>query len=183
MPSKIELCNRALAHIGSARIASMEESSAESSACNTFYSAVRQKLLRMHPWQFAQQTQTLALSVDVPPDYACAYEKPAGCLRVVKVFSGSQEVPFAMRGNKLLSNHEGVSACYVADIDDPTQYDSAFCDAFASLLAAEIAMPLAGSLQIQQAMLQRFQADLMAARAYDAGESSEKRDSIIDARS
>ena len=102
MANLVELCNQALAMIGTrSGISSLSESSAEADNCNRFIESVRKKLLRSAPWNFARKFDTLAMlkaapgtpessstwatvwsSEFPPPPWLYTYAKPADALMV-----------------------------------------------------------------------------------------------------
>lgn len=103
MVAEVDVANRALSSTGSrgiTQIASLTEDSNEAAACNLWFGAVRDELLRMAPWNCATNTETLALlksapgtpefTGDVPeqwnktlptPPWAYSYAYPNNCLR------------------------------------------------------------------------------------------------------
>ncbi len=58
----LELCQMALAHLGEARITSLDDTTAAARACNLHYKPTRREVLRSHRWNFA-----LARAVLTPP--------------------------------------------------------------------------------------------------------------------
>lgn len=94
MPSVIDLCNTALAHLGDeADIQSIvpPDGSAQSVHCARFYPICRDSLLEMHDWNFASRRSVLAEYA--PPDgstqlvnqWLHAYETPAQMICARKV--------------------------------------------------------------------------------------------------
>jgi len=106
MTSAVEICNQALAAIGTrSTIASLTENSAEALACAQQFDGTRDKLLRAAPWNFATRWATLGLLKALPgmpessitttssvwlptyppPPWAYSYAYPADALMVRSV--------------------------------------------------------------------------------------------------
>jgi hypothetical protein len=67
MPSDTEICNKALAKIGTrSDIASLDEDSNEARACSLIYATTRDEVLSMAHWNFAKRTATLSLIKSAP---------------------------------------------------------------------------------------------------------------------
>jgi len=106
MTSVVEICNQALAAIGTrSTIASLTEDSAEAIACAQQFADTRNKLLRAAPWNFATRwaalgllkalpgmpesdittTSAVWLTTYPPPPWAYSYAYPSNCLMVRSV--------------------------------------------------------------------------------------------------
>ena len=102
MTSEADICNRALAAIGTrSQIASLTENSNEAINCNLLYHALRDELIRLAPWNCATNYQTLTLllaapgtpenpatggthwskGTQPPPPWAYEYAYPSDCLK------------------------------------------------------------------------------------------------------
>lgn len=67
MPSKVDICNRALSVIGTrSTITSMSEASPEARACTLHFESMCRALLRLTPWSFARATVPAALIAAAP---------------------------------------------------------------------------------------------------------------------
>lgn len=92
MSSPIDLCNSALAEIGTqSQINSFTEASAEAFNCQLFYDPMRRSLLRQAPWGFARKQVALSLldqasnyTTSTPPFYPFlySYAYPADCMKL-----------------------------------------------------------------------------------------------------
>ena len=88
MPSVVEICNLALAHLGDdATVASIDppEGSAQSEHCARFYPIARDSLLQMHTWSFASRRVSLAQVTMPYTMWKYAYGVPADMLTAVAV--------------------------------------------------------------------------------------------------
>ena len=82
MTSVVQICNMALARIGTGRIDSLTEASEEARQCSTFYEPVRDRLLARVPWRFALKREALApLSVTAPVEWTYTYAWPSDCIQ------------------------------------------------------------------------------------------------------
>lgn len=61
-----EICNKALAHLGDARISDFHEVSVAAEKCRTHYDHERDSLLRLHRWNFARARTLLTRLVQKP---------------------------------------------------------------------------------------------------------------------
>lgn len=92
MSSSIDLCNSALAEIGTqTTISSFTESSAEAYNCGLFYDPMRRSLLRTAPWGMSRKQVALSMldqasnyTTTTPPFYPWlyCYEYPADCMKM-----------------------------------------------------------------------------------------------------
>lgn len=88
MPSKIDICNRALSLIGArSTIADFSEGSKEAQACALWYDELREGLLRAAHWGFSKKTAPLSelgrLTANTSPyPWPFKYTYPADCLKM-----------------------------------------------------------------------------------------------------
>jgi len=173
--TKTQICNIALRQLGQYRIESFEtENSTEAEMCRDLFNFMRQETLRAHPWNFATQTAELSQTSNTPPDWDYEYELPADCLRVLNIIGveSADPIKFEIRAARsLVCDEDSVEIRYTQDIEDSSLFDSQFVTAFAYRLAAELAAPLTGSLQKEQALQNKFNAFLISAQGTDAQES------------
>ncbi len=69
-------------------------------------------------------------------------------------------VDWVIEGNAILTNEEKVFLCYDG-IPDPVAMDSLFAQAFITLLAARMAIPITGDLKMYEFLLQEFNSVIM----------------------
>lgn len=100
MPSVVDICNIALAHLGDdATIASIDppEGSIQAEHCKRFYPVARDALLQMHAWSFASRRITLA-EVTMPYTmWLYAYACPSDMMTAVAVLPPEAENDYAVR--------------------------------------------------------------------------------------
>lgn len=78
----------------------------------------------------------------------------------------------------ICTNEEQAELIYTARVEDANIFSSSFIDALSWRLAADLAMPLKGSLQLHERMLRVYEAKLGRTRALNANEGHEPPDSV-----
>lgn len=177
MPATItDVCNIALSHIDRGRINSLEDNSEEGKQCRIHYDHVRKRLLTAYPWDFATIVEKLAERTETAPGWQYCYGYPAKCLLVKYVYDeeharfkemspGEFEVMMFSSFTKVIAtNVQEAYAEYTYDLTDPALFSEEFIGALGYMLAAELAMPLTGSANIQSNNLQQAQMALEAAK-------------------
>lgn len=159
--SEVSICNLALGKIGAGTIVALDEESTEARACRLHYAPTRDEILRSHRWNFAIKAESLVQSVDKPPfGWAFQYALPTDCLRVLEMnaFDLAQRPgTWEIEGRWVMTDEETCDIKYIRRITDCNQFDSLFADGLALKLAAKIAMPLNGSLNMSEALLGQFE--------------------------
>lgn len=100
MPSVVEICNLALAHLGDdATIASIDppEGSAQAEHCARFYPIARDTLLQMHNWSFASRRVSLAQVTMPYTMWKYAYAVPGDMMTATAVLPPEAENDYAIR--------------------------------------------------------------------------------------
>jgi hypothetical protein len=197
MASVVDVCNLALSHIGKYHIASLQDARKEALECRTLYPRARNSTLRDFDWNFARKRIILAQLVDTFAGWDYAYQYPTDCLRALQIFntasdSAVDQIPFeigvneGLSGRVILTDQEEAILIYTAAVEDPNVFDDVFIDALSYRLAADLALPLRGDPQVQQAMLNIYGSLLGRAQATNANERHKTPDDanyFVDARS
>ena len=169
--SVVDICNSALAAVGSKAIVSLSDNTERARILQTVYNSDRLSLLRMHPWNFAIKQATLPLlDGTIPFEYAYAYELPADCLRILRVFGNTS--PYEVLGRAVYSNDDQMRIYYVADITDTAQFDPVFIECLAMKIASDIAYSLTQNLTLTNALEEEYEKRFRQAKQYDAQEGS-----------
>ena len=181
MNSKTSICTLALAFLGQAPIASLEQDNEQARWLSLFYDPVRDEVLRTHDWAFAATEKPLIL-VKRPEGAqgAYVYKYPADALFVRRVYSPvapQTPVPFTERFDT--SIHQRVlcttvpQACiyYTRRITDETLYDAAFVKCFALALACDTALALTGDIDLSARLQQKYTLYLEEARRTNMAEN------------
>ena len=80
------------------------------------------------------------------------------------------DVDFRIENGKLYCDESSVTIKYIAQITDPTEFDSSFITAYASRLAAEIAYAITASQSIARGKWEEYAVKMRTARALDSQE-------------
>ena len=194
--SKTSIINLALANLGQKLISSPTEETQTARTANLMYDFVRRTVLRAHDWAFSLRWADLAASTVESPsvNLPFVFALPADNLFIKKIsYEGiplHHQLPYHLfnddQGNKLIAcPYENAKALYVADVDNTVLFDPAFVACFALLLAAELAVPLAGDSNLAQLMLSKYQSKLDEARQtnkIEQFEVPEKPSAFLEAR-
>jgi hypothetical protein len=181
MPSETDICNMAILRCGGKpRISSLTEDSENARLCNTFFDAVRDSVLRSHPWNCAIERRTLtALSEDPVSDWDHKYQLPANpwCLRVLKVGTiEDQPTEWAVEGRVLMTNENSPPIVYIKRITDTNEFDALLIDSLVLKLALKICMPMTKDAAIQRGIIEEIEnVSLPEARGIDGQEQSVQR--------
>ena len=187
--SAVERCNAALRRFGDRTITALTDNSPQARACNARFDAVRDGLLRAHPWNFAIKRIGLAADDEAPAwGFTKAYTLPEDCLRVLRIENDEDaSIVWKIEGRKILTDEDApLNIQYLARIEDVTQWDALFAETFSAALAVEIAAALSESESIVRRLAEQAERAVREARRNDAleGTSDELPEgSWIDARS
>ena len=174
MVSTIAICNSALTKIGSSHLISTEDTLPHAQAVRAQLPVIRDKLLRLHPWNFAVTRANLA-RLSQPPAFGFAYQYqyPSDLLRLLSLYTSSgqsETAPYHIEGRHLLTNKDSVRIRYIRQVDDPHEMDSTFRELLALRLAADLAISVAGSRSLREHLLKEAEDALTDARRLDAQE-------------
>ncbi|QQS11067.1 MAG: hypothetical protein IPK81_15840 [Rhodospirillales bacterium] len=171
MTTTVDLCNAALAKIGAPPIATLDDESEPARLCKRRIDAVRDAVLRAHPWNCATARARLTADLAAPPfGFAHKFLPPADCLRVAAVEGG---VAFRVEGGRILADAESLDVVYVRRPADPAVFDALLRETIAARLAAELAYPLVNSSALAESLWRLYELRLREARGIDAQEDGE----------
>lgn len=163
MASEVEIVNIALTRIGEKTILVLTDDSDRARAANVLYAPTRDEVLAAFPWNFSIQRATLAQLAGAPVyGFKFAYQVPADALRVLE--TDLDDAPWRREGNTILSDRSSVAVKYIARITDPNRFSAQFISALAYRLAADLAEIITGKAAVAQAMFNKFNEALRAAR-------------------
>lgn len=162
MATKTDICNQALAHIGQDPIAIITENTETAKKCARAYPLVLDEVLAAHPWNFALDTEALAVISDKTiHGWQYVYQKPARCLFAYKVFpAGYPEArerdKFRVMGAAIASNVEGAWVEGVYRCLDISLYTPHFIAALSFALASRLALSICGDKSLSTSMFQLY---------------------------
>lgn len=168
MASTVDICNIALAHVGSDNVISSidpPDGSTEAGYCKRFYPIARKELIERFVWPFATKRQQLAVVTNDSLIWSYAYAVPADSIRPVRVlraqlvdallfevangnatysqlFDENASVPFEIEDGVLRTHEPDAVLLYLRDVIDTTKYTPLFVSALGYLLAAYLAGPM-----------------------------------------
>lgn len=155
--SEVQICNEALALLGATSIISLTAPIENARRCNMFYASTRDELLRGHRWRFAINRATLARLADGPAygyDYAFQLPTSPYCLRALETLEEKDDgTDWEVEGRTLVTDSDTCRLKYIAQITDPTQFDSLFKKTFIYTLAAKLAIPITKSRTLKELMV------------------------------
>ncbi len=172
--SVIEICNNALLDLGEDVIMSLGDVSKAAGLCNHRWPAVRDAVLRAHPWNCAMAQAELAAATAAPVwRWEYKYNLPADFLRIIHVVGqdGRTIADWEIQGGIILCNEDApIFISYVRRETDTKKYDALLDETLAARLAATLAYPLSGSTSLAQTYWEIYQQKLAEARGVDARE-------------
>jgi hypothetical protein len=172
--SVIQICNNALLDLGEDAIMSLGDEGKAAGLCNHRWPAVRDAVLRAHPWNCAMAQAELAAATTAPLwKWEFKYVLPVDFLRIIQIVGtdGNQVRDWEIQGGIVLCNENApIYISYVRRETDPRKYDALLDEALAARLAATLAYPLTGSTSLAQACWNVYQDKLGEARGVDARE-------------
>lgn len=181
MASYAEIANMALSKLGTrATIASLSENSTEARAINTWYATVRDTVIRKLDWNFARVYLALSNSGTPPTRWTYSYAYPSDCLKFwridleVSLWALDPAVTFEVGSdgtNRFIwTNYPQAVGVYSQRVTDPNRFDPEFTMAFATALAAMVALPITQKVDIRNSLQGEALALIDQARADSANE-------------
>lgn len=173
--SVIEICNNALNDLGEEAIASLSDNTKAARLCNQRWPAVRDAVLRAHPWNCALAQAELAASASAAGwRHSNAFPLPTDCLRVLAVCAGGADLrAWEVQAGCIHCDEAGpLQVQYVRRIDDPRLFDPLLCEALTARLSATLAYPVTASTSLAQAFWSAYADKLREARGVDAREGA-----------
>jgi hypothetical protein len=179
MASQVAIVNRALTKLGEARILSLSDDVEAARSADSMWDIVRDAELRTRRWKFSITRASLAALVSTPDwGFTVEYQLPAGCLQLLQVndiyvgadlsdYRNADTALWRIEGRKILTDFEApLKIRYVQTVEDTGEWDSAFTEAFACRLAAELCERLTQSNSKRELAWEEYkQAIRMAVRA------------------
>lgn len=177
------ICNLALAKIGDLSILSLDDPTPEARFSKLFYQPTLQALLRLREWQFAIRfVQLSPISPDPTIGWAKAYGLPSDFSRIVSlnVFDDfTNSPPYEVNGNKLYTDETTAFIRYISDSPDANDFDDIFIELLTTKIAAKLARPLAGSLDITKDLNEDYNNLLKAAESIGEKDYGLRRNTLV----
>jgi hypothetical protein len=177
--SEVGVCNVAIGMLGGELIFSLDDESDEAKLCKANYDLCRDTALEARNWTFAAGRALLNPMVETPShQWSAKFLLPSDCVKVRQVCSDTGmlvDTPWEKEENYILANESILYIKYTKRIKDPARYSSAFIQAFASLLASLIAVPLTGDVNVSQSFYNAFAAKVETAGGQDGVQGKNQR--------
>ena len=151
--TEVSICNQALGWVGGDLITAFTDGTVEAKLCEANYAALRDAVLEDHAWVFATKRDTLTPLTE-PPDWGFgqAFLLPPDTIRVLEVDDTTQgfgTMEWVREGRQIHADAERIFLRYTSRVVDTAQFSPAFVQALAQRIAAEFAIPLAESRELQ----------------------------------
>lgn len=179
MTSVVDIANSALVRVGEDAITALTEDTETARIVNAQYELVRDRVLRMHPWNSVTTRAVLApLSPNPAWGFDRGYQIPADCLRVLEVDTLKQ---WRVEGRAILTDEGDVlNIRYIRRETDPNEYDSLLIDAISIQLAMELVERVTQSNTKKQLLMDDWKRVMRFATRADAQEGSSIPDATDD---
>jgi hypothetical protein len=156
-----DVCNLALSKLGQYQIVNIDHDRNEAVLCRLHLPYAREQLLRSHPWNFATKFAELVKNetlFDVRWPYR--YTLPCDYLQLISAWHDKDQCfridKFNVVQCDLLLADEFAFIEYTSNMLDARIWDANFIDCVATLLASKLAVPITGSVNIQNALLDQL---------------------------
>lgn len=183
MATDTSIVNIALAAVAGDRITALDDGSENANRASDIYADLRDDMLRGHPWNFATLRVKLARSASTPIfgfDYA--YTLPSDWLRTLSVHDDDEGLSIPIYRDETLGTERSIYSDstdiylrYVAQITDANKMPPDFRRALSMALARDLAVPLANSNTLRDAMDKAAKLALAKAKGSDAQDSPPER--------
>jgi len=163
MSSEVEICNEALTAIGANTILSLSDNIKTARLCSLKYANKRDYLLRRYIWNFATKRAVLSSDVDTPDfEFSKQFTLPSDCVQFRELYPNN--IAYSIEGRKILCEESVLYMKYTAQVTDTNEMDTTFREALSALLARELAIPLADSVNLYSQMDELYEVKLAEAK-------------------
>lgn len=171
MATGVSICSNALLMLGAQTINDFDEGVDRARLAANLYPAVRDDLLRNHPWNCTIKRAVLAPDATPPAfGYAQKFELPADFLRVLDVTEGGAQIDYLVEGRSILANTTILELKYVFQNEVENTWDASLVMLLTLSMAAAMAFPITQSASAQANMEQKLELAKKRARAIDGQE-------------
>lgn len=188
MTVSVEICNLALGDIRAPAIADIAEDTVEASMCARYYPHCLAVLLDDYSWQFTKRIESLALLTtnERESEWAYAYALPSDCGQALRLVPNQGQViadtyyrdqldlpppawwaKFIVEDGVLYCNLSDAVLEYSSDAADEADFPPLFREALRKLLAANLAVPIRDSRELEGDLLKMAERARQSAIAAD----------------
>lgn len=166
--TEVSICSNALLMLGGQPINDLSENSDRARLASNLWPAVRNYVLRRHPWNCAVKRVALAPDTAAPAfDWAFQYTLPPDFMRVLSVGEAGNEIDFKIESGKLLCDENPALLRYVWRNENPGSWDDMLVWAMTVSMKAVMAYPITQSASLEQLVEDALKDVLKQARAVD----------------
>jgi len=167
--TKMGICNIAMGWLRANLITNFDtDTSKEAKLCRANYDRIREAVLEDREWRFATKRMKLALSAHVPEyGYTHKFQIPPDVIRVLACSKGvgrpanvDNNIQWEREEDFVLANIPLIYARCTMNIETTTKFSPGFTQAFATRIAAELAVALTGSNTRHKELLEDYDAKL-----------------------
>lgn len=174
MANKTQIYNLAGSLIGTeSHITDPDDDRPLARAITAVWELERRAAIRDGEWNFAVRRVGLpALVGAVAYPWGYAYQKPAGCLRILEILNGSARDAYQVEGETILADSgPPLYLRFLADVPNEGLWDEGFAETFAARLAWAVGEKIAGSAYNKGEGWTFYQTMLGRAKGTDAREN------------
>jgi hypothetical protein len=156
MASEVQIINRGLRKLGQGRITDRSENVKNARVMDDLFDTVRDFLLSIHPWNFAEARASLAASEEAPPfGFKYKFLLPADFLLLNEVVT---TLKYKREGEYILSDSSGpLNIIYTRRISDSTKFSPQFVELMATYLGIEGSESIDNSTSTKNSLKDDFQ--------------------------
>jgi len=185
MATSVDIAKHALSHLGDRfDLTALTDSTPEAEQVNLVYTYERDRLLREHPWKFAQKfyKPDYELAGTVPANWDYMFDYPSDCLRMLDLVNplgrDLDPIPYDIgvtetNQKAIFCDVEEPEFRYIYKVTDVDCFDVFFFEALALRISARICMGLTGSAEMCREMERKAAIAVGSAKSQDANEGIE----------
>lgn len=170
--SIVKICNAALSLIGERQItnATLSDDTEAERQCSLMYPILRDKVLRAHPWNFAEKRAQLAALVETPDfEFDYYYQLPTDHIRTLRLYD--TDLMYRIEADsRIATSAAPCKLIYTAKVTDPAQFDAGFIQTLIFEVASHLAMVLTDNRTLGTDLRVQADMELKKAKMHDAQE-------------
>lgn len=169
----VSICSNALLLLGSQPINDLAENNDRARLASNLFPAVRNYVLRRHPWNCATKRVALAPKVRTAaeeaanPDWAYSFTLPPDFMRALAVGEYGAEADYRIESGELLCDDNPALLRYIWRNENPGTWDDMLVWGMTVSMKAVMAYPITQSTSLEQLVEEALKEVLRTARAVD----------------
>lgn len=174
----LHVYNSALAPLGARVLTSVDEDCHTGELCRALWPFARNAILIRHEWGCAIKRAELMRLAETPAyEYSYYYQLPADCLRVLNT---SDEYPYMVEGDRLLSDEAECKIRYIAQIENTGAFDPWLLDAMVARLSFELSYAMMANASMTQKLEETAAQKLIHAMGMNTTEAISRYNDSVD---